>query len=223
MFGRATGNNELGNSLSRLLADWTPIGNVDGIMRDPTMNTLEGALSALPLPGPVRRGVGAGVNALTDAASLAKGQEIYEGANEIQSWVIARHIFGREFTGSRIVPGTSREVTVYVPAQYDPSRPACVHVNQDGVQFNAPVVFDNLIARGELPVIIGVFVRPGVVDAERRGADGATVPLGDGPHDRQPQSVAARRPRTAVHQGHGQPVQRRGGDLGAQPTAQWLA
>lgn len=29
----------------------------------------------------------------------AKIGEIYEGANEIQSWVIARHIFGREFTG----------------------------------------------------------------------------------------------------------------------------
>ena len=25
--------------------------------------------------------------------------EIYEGANEIQNWVIARHIFGREMTG----------------------------------------------------------------------------------------------------------------------------
>lgn len=29
----------------------------------------------------------------------AKIGEIYEGANEIQSWVIARHVFGREFTG----------------------------------------------------------------------------------------------------------------------------
>lgn len=29
----------------------------------------------------------------------AKIGEIYEGANEIQSWVIARHIFGREYTG----------------------------------------------------------------------------------------------------------------------------
>jgi sugar lactone lactonase YvrE len=38
-------------------------------------------------------------------------------------------------------------------------------VNQDGVQWNAPTVFDNLIARGELPVIIGVFVTPGVVRA----------------------------------------------------------
>lgn len=70
-----------------------------------------------------------------------------------------------EFSGSRIFPGTSREVTVYVPKQYRPETPACVYVNQDGVQWNAPVVFDNLIARGEIPVIIGVFVRPGVVKA----------------------------------------------------------
>jgi alkylation response protein AidB-like acyl-CoA dehydrogenase len=29
----------------------------------------------------------------------AKIGEIYEGANEIQKWVIARNIFGRNFTG----------------------------------------------------------------------------------------------------------------------------
>jgi len=29
----------------------------------------------------------------------AKIGEIYEGANEIQKWVIARNIFGRDFTG----------------------------------------------------------------------------------------------------------------------------
>ena len=67
------------------------------------------------------------------------------------------------FTGLKIFPGTTRSVTVYVPKQYDPAKPACVYVNQDGVQNNAPVVFDNLIAKGEVPVIIGVFVTPGVV------------------------------------------------------------
>ena len=70
-----------------------------------------------------------------------------------------------EFASSKIFPGTTREVNVYVPKQYDPAKPACVYVNQDGLQWNAPVVFDNLIARGELPVIVGVFVRPGVVKA----------------------------------------------------------
>ncbi len=70
-----------------------------------------------------------------------------------------------EFAASKIYPGTTREVTLYVPKQYDPAKPACVYVNQDGVQWNAPTVFDNLIARGELPVIVGVFVRPGILKA----------------------------------------------------------
>src|ERR1035441_151420 len=71
-----------------------------------------------------------------------------------------------EFARSKVFPGTTRQVTVYVPRQYDPARPACVYVDQDGVQWNAPVVLDNLIARRELPVMIGVFVTPGVVAAD---------------------------------------------------------
>lgn len=70
-----------------------------------------------------------------------------------------------EFETSKIFPGTSREVSVYVPRQYDGSKPACVYVNQDGVQWNAPVVFDNLISKGDIPVLIGVFIRPGVLKA----------------------------------------------------------
>ncbi|MEN9634613.1 MAG: hypothetical protein RL077_3017 [Verrucomicrobiota bacterium] len=76
-----------------------------------------------------------------------------------------------EFATSKIFPGTTREVTVYVPKQYDPARPACVYINQDGLQWGAPVVFDNLIARGDLPVLVGVFVRPGVLKA----SDGAAA------------------------------------------------
>src|SRR5436305_1998946 len=36
------------------------------------------------------------------------------------------------FASSKIFPGTTREYSVYIPRQYDPSKPACVHVNQDG-------------------------------------------------------------------------------------------
>jgi gluconolactonase len=68
------------------------------------------------------------------------------------------------FSESKIFPGTTRDVTVYVPAQYDGKTPACVHVNQDGVQFNAPKVFDELIAKKEIPVLIGVFVMHGRVN-----------------------------------------------------------
>ena len=38
------------------------------------------------------------------------------------------------FENSKIFPGTWREYWVYVPAQYTPDKPACVYVNQDGVQ-----------------------------------------------------------------------------------------
>ncbi|HXB07828.1 MAG TPA: SMP-30/gluconolactonase/LRE family protein [Puia sp.] len=62
---------------------------------------------------------------------------------------------------SAIFPGTQREYWIYVPAQYRPERPACVYVNQDGIQWKAPTVFDNLIEKGEMPVTIGVFIQPG--------------------------------------------------------------
>lgn len=69
------------------------------------------------------------------------------------------------FEQSKIFPGTTREYWVYVPAQYRPEQPACLYVNQDGVQWNAPAVFDELIAKKEMPVTIGVFVMHGRVKA----------------------------------------------------------
>jgi gluconolactonase len=70
------------------------------------------------------------------------------------------------FNQSKIFPGTTREVSVYVPAQYKADKPACVYVNQDGIQWKAPTVFDNLIHKKEMPVTIGVFVTPGKVLAD---------------------------------------------------------
>ena len=67
------------------------------------------------------------------------------------------------FDRSKIFPGTTREYWVYVPAQYTPDKPACVYVGQDGIKYNAPVVFDNLIAKKEMPVTIGVFAMHGRV------------------------------------------------------------
>ena len=64
---------------------------------------------------------------------------------------------------SEIYPGTKREILVYVPLQYDGSKPACLLVCMDGILYDATTVLDNLIASGEMPVTIGVFVNPGVV------------------------------------------------------------
>ncbi|MGI9244469.1 MAG: alpha/beta hydrolase [Verrucomicrobiales bacterium] len=69
---------------------------------------------------------------------------------------------------SNVFPGTKREYYLYVPAQYDGSKPAALMVFQDGHQYvnterdyRVPTVFDNLIHAGEMPVTIGLFINPG--------------------------------------------------------------
>lgn len=69
------------------------------------------------------------------------------------------------FSDSKIFPGTVRDYWVYVPKQYDGSTPACVYVNQDGMQWKAPEVFDRLIAAKEMPVTIAIGVMHGRVPA----------------------------------------------------------
>ena len=69
------------------------------------------------------------------------------------------------FAESKVFPGTTRDYSVYVPRQYDPGKPACVHVHQDGLPGFVPATFDALIERGEMPVTIAVGVTPGVLKA----------------------------------------------------------
>jgi enterochelin esterase-like enzyme len=80
------------------------------------------------------------------------------------------------FTTSKVYEGTTRDYWVYVPAQYDASKPACVMVFQDGGSyvaldrdFRTPTVFDNLIHKGEMPVTIGIFINPGDFPAKKDG------------------------------------------------------
>jgi enterochelin esterase family protein len=81
------------------------------------------------------------------------------------------------FTTSQVFPGTTRDWWLYIPAQYQPSKPACVMVFFDGGGYvkadgstRVPVVFDNLIATKAMPVTIGVFITPGVFKATMPGA-----------------------------------------------------
>lgn len=74
---------------------------------------------------------------------------------------------------SSVFPGTVRDYWVYVPAQYDKSKPANVMVFQDGGwyqdvkrEFRVPIVFDNLIHKKEMPVTIGIFLNPGNIPAK---------------------------------------------------------
>ena len=79
--------------------------------------------------------------------------------------------------GSKLFPGTVRDYWIYVPKQYDGSKPAALMVFQDGGGYakrnggtNVPNVFDNLIHSGEMPVTIGLFINPGVVPAKNENS-----------------------------------------------------
>jgi enterochelin esterase-like enzyme len=65
-----------------------------------------------------------------------------------------------------VYPGLEHDYRVYVPAQLDGTRDATLMVFLDGARYlgpeiDVPAVFDNLIAAGELPPVVAVFVEPG--------------------------------------------------------------
>ena len=87
-----------------------------------------------------------------------------------QSGVPKGTISGGVFEDSQLFPGTRRDFSVYVPAQYDADQPAKLMVFMDGRgylnpkgAFRVPVVFDNLIHQKTMPVTVAVFVNPGIV------------------------------------------------------------
>jgi gluconolactonase len=78
---------------------------------------------------------------------------------------LAGELIKGEFATSKVYPGTWREYWVYVPKQLDRTKPAPVMVFQDGLQYNAPKVFDDLITQKAIPPLVGVFVMHGRVKA----------------------------------------------------------
>lgn len=116
--------------------------------------------------------------ALTWSIRDAAGEKLETGTTRIEHYdytpdsqtqnvpkgTVTRHTWN----DSKIYPGTKRDYLVYVPAQYDPEKPAALLVCQDGLRHADPegslrttTVMDNLIAKGDMPVTIGVFINPG--------------------------------------------------------------
>jgi enterochelin esterase-like enzyme len=74
---------------------------------------------------------------------------------------------------SKLYEGMQSDWWIYVPAQYDPAKPAALMVWHDGQGLanrngdaNPLNVFDNLIAQGKIPVMIQVFIAPGKIGAK---------------------------------------------------------
>lgn len=105
--------------------------------------------------------------------AILRGEEYPYGPDSsrqpgVPQGAVTKHVW----TTSKIYPGATHDYWIYVPAQYTPAKPAAVMVFQDGSGFvnetghsRVPIVFDNLIHKGEMPVTIGVFVSPGVLPA----------------------------------------------------------
>lgn len=123
---------------------------------------------AMPLLRLLPRAAGALLAAAVLALPLRAADDYQPGPDAQVQPGVPRGRVTQHTWKSRIFAGTVRDYWVYVPAQYDGSRPACVMVFQDGAgsvkpdgQSRVPVVFDNLIHRGEMPVTIGIFINPG--------------------------------------------------------------
>ncbi|HUP39960.1 MAG TPA: alpha/beta hydrolase-fold protein [Vicinamibacterales bacterium] len=137
----------------------------------------------LPLTKVGTSGVYAGVATLTHGAAFtwhyeAGGTRFGGGQLEVYE----THPDGRVRVGvpkgtlkqmpswrSQVFSGTTRDWWVYVPAQYNAASPAAVMVFQDGATAyqSAVPVFDNLIAKGDIPVTVGIFIEPGGIKAPR--------------------------------------------------------
>src|SRR5947209_19811078 len=68
----------------------------------------------------------------------------------------------------KFYPGTPHNCSLYVPAQYDAAKPTPFMIFLDGSGYagnstRIPVVFDNLMAKRDLPPMIGIFIDPGVL------------------------------------------------------------
>ena len=80
---------------------------------------------------------------------------------------------------SEVYKGTTHQWWLYVPAQYEAAKPACVMVVQDGGSSEGDpkqvgpqhltYVLDNLIAARQMPVTIGIFISPGEFPPKEAG------------------------------------------------------
>ncbi|HEX4793664.1 MAG TPA: alpha/beta hydrolase-fold protein [Humisphaera sp.] len=108
---------------------------------------------------------------ITSSAAWGAGEDAFYklGPDSLpQEGVPKGKLVGPATLPSEVFPGTSHTYWVYVPAQYDPAKPAGLMIFNDGQAMiamdrdvRAPNVIDNLTWRREIPVLITVFINPG--------------------------------------------------------------
>jgi gluconolactonase len=105
------------------------------------------------------------------AATLLQAEEYVLGPDsQTQAAVAKGTVTKYTLEAGKFYPGTPHDYWIYVPALYDAAKPAPFMIFLDGSgslrdTVRVPVVFDNLIAKHDLPPVIGIFVDPGVLPA----------------------------------------------------------
>lgn len=103
----------------------------------------------------------------------------YPPESEIHDGVPQGTLYPYQWNDSKVFPDTERDFLVYIPSQYDGTKPAALMVFQDGLRhaertseggIRAPVVMDNLIDSGDMPITIGIFINPGRLKTQKPGA-----------------------------------------------------
>ena len=95
--------------------------------------------------------------------SLGPDSQLQPG---VPTGTVTKHVLAP----GKFFPGTPHNYQIYVPAQYDRSRPIAYMIFLDGSGYagngvRVPVVLDNLIARRDVPPMIAIFVDPGIMPA----------------------------------------------------------
>ena len=109
--------------------------------------------------------------ALLCSASLVLAEDYVLGPDSQPQPNVPKGVVTRyTLAPGKYYPGVPHTYSVYVPAQYNAAKPApfMIYLDGSGALGNGqrvPVVFDNLIAKGDLPPLVGIFIDPGVLPA----------------------------------------------------------
>ncbi|MES1258091.1 MAG: alpha/beta hydrolase-fold protein, partial [Acidobacteriota bacterium] len=107
--------------------------------------------------------------ALLFAASLLHAEDYALGPDSQPQPNVPKGVVTKyQLDPGKYYPGVPHNYSIYVPAQYNAAKPApfMIFLDGSGATGNGqrvPTVFDNLIAKGELPPLIGIFIDPGVL------------------------------------------------------------
>lgn len=109
----------------------------------------------------------------TNTVAAAEEPVFEHTEDSVRTEGVPRGTVTKHTWSSKVFADTIRQYWVYAPAKIDRKKPLAVMVFQDGHtyvkedgDFHVPIVLDNLIYKGHIPPMIGIFINPGHKEKE---------------------------------------------------------